>query len=270
MTTGFIPIRRRFRVRRIRQVGILAKSLFYTGVKTVSNALRLPVTNHVIYTSRPPTSVVAGSGLECIRTGTFPHYEAMRGSVFQEMGFDALMGNTSMVPRTRVIWAERLLRFALRGMNAIGPIIRLLSRDDRWKYPTFGLSRKLCWWLHRTNRGRTKPDAFVVEVYNPGEEPVRMQLAMDFPPETRKDLAHTVQIQPRFRTTLDFPPGYSRHDFERRLFQSVTESGMQFTISLTPQADTTARLVFLLADFVKYRHPVSRKEPQIKCLVWGS
>jgi HAD superfamily phosphatase (TIGR01681 family) len=38
---------------------------------------------------------------------------------------------------------------------------------------------------------------------------------------------------------------------------------------LVPEADSNARLVFLCADFVKYkRHPAPQHKRQIKCVVW--
>jgi hypothetical protein len=75
---------------------------------------------------------------------------------------------------------------------------------------------------------------------------------------------------PRFITTLHFPPGYSRHEFESRLFRSVTDSGLGFGISLTPEADTLAKLVFLSADFITYRNKKTSQttRPAVKCVVW--
>jgi len=187
---------------------------------------------------------------------------------FKKWAVIAAMGNTCMESRFRLVWEERLIGLAARVINAAGPFIHWITADDRWDSLTFVLSRRLSSWLHRRNKGRSKPDAFVLEIYNPGAE-VRMQLVMDYDPQGRKELAKAVQIKPRFRTSITLPTGYSRYDFERRLFQSVTETGLPFTISLTPEADSSAKLVFLSADFVTYRNKkVSGKTPPIKCVVW--
>jgi FkbH-like protein len=120
-------------------------------------------------------------------------------------------------------------------------------------------------WLHKRNKGNTKPDVFLLEIYNLART-VRMQLSMDYAPKARKELT---QIRSRFHTTLDVPTGYSRHEFDRRLFQSFTETGLPFNISLTPEADSSARLVFLSADFVTYRNKKrSGRATPIKCVVW--
>ncbi len=189
---------------------------------------------------------------------------------FKKWGVLAATGNTAMAPRSRVAWQERGSVFAGRILSALGPMIGRITRDERWQYPVFGLSRRVSNWLHGRNKGRTKPDAFMLEVYNPGGEQVRMQLGMDYAPEAQHGLSKMVQIRPRFRTTISFAPGYSRHEFERRLFESFTDTGLAFNITLTPEADTSARLVFLSADFIRYRAQKSAtpKLPDIKCVVW--
>jgi FkbH-like protein len=223
-----------------------------------------------LYDARPDTRC------RRFRFGIYPNrnFSSFRGYgaevAFKKWGVLAAMGNTAMAPRARVARLERLAVFAGRILSAIGPIVCRITRDERWQYPVFGLSRRISTWLHRRNRGRTKPDAFLLEVYNPSAEPVRMQLGMDYAPEARRSFADTVQIRPRFRTTVAFAPGYSRHEFDRRLFESFTETGLPFNIGLAPEADTAVRLVFLAADFIRYRNrkTSAAKLPVVKCVVW--
>ena len=203
-----------------------------------------------------------------------PNFSSFRGYgaevAFKKWGVLAATGNTAMEPRSRVARQERLAVFAGRIISVIGRIIGRFTRDERWRYPVFAVSRRLSSWLHRRNKGRTRPDAFLLEIYNPGSEPVRMQLAMDYAPEAQHRLASLVQIRPRFRTTIALAPGYSRHEFDRRLFESFTETGLPFNITLTPEADSFAHLVFLSADFIRYRTRKfsTAKLPDVKCVVW--
>ena len=189
---------------------------------------------------------------------------------FKKWGIFGAQGNTAMVPKSLLIWEERLFNLASRMLGWIGPLVSRFDWNEGWRYPSFGLSRRISTWLHRRNKGRTKPDAFLLEIYNPGAEAVRMQLGMGYDPHGRNELAKTVQIQPRFRTTLTFPKGYSRHEFDRRLFQSFTETGLPFNIALVPEADTSAKLVILTADFVIYRNKTGagKSRTAIKCVVW--
>jgi FkbH-like protein len=185
---------------------------------------------------------------------------------FKKWGVFAATGNTAMAPKGWIVFAEQLIAIAAPLLNAAGPLLRKVTGDERWIHPVFGLTRRFSDWLHRRNKGRTKPDGFLLEVFNPAET-IRMQLVMDYAPEARAQFQNLVNIRPRFRTTVELPPGYSRHEFDRRLFQSFTETGLQFNIALTPEADTSVRLVFLSADFVTYSKK-SAAGPQIKCVVW--
>jgi FkbH-like protein len=201
----------------------------------------------------------------------FKSFRGYGGEVaFKKWGVLAAMGNTAVAPSSRIVWFERCAAIAARGLNAVGPLIGRITKDERWGYPTFGISRRFTSWLHQRNKGRSKPDAFLLEVYNPASEVVRMQLAMDYAPEARRKNPDMVQIQPRFRTTIAFGPGYSRHEFDRKLFESFTETALPFNITLTPEADSALRLVFLSADFVRYRNKrtATAKRPDIKCVVW--
>ena len=185
---------------------------------------------------------------------------------FKKWGVFAATGNTAMASKGWIVFVERLTAIAAPLLNAGGPLLRRITGDERWIHPVFGLTRRFSNWLHRRNKGRTKPDAFLLEVFNPAQM-VRMQLVMDYAPEAREQFQNLVHIRPRFRTTVELPPGYSRHEFDRRLFQSFTETGLPFNIALTPEADTSVRLVFLSADFVSYRKKTAGG-PQVKCVVW--
>jgi FkbH-like protein len=200
-------------------------------------------------------------------------FDSVRGYaaevLFKKWGVFAATGNTAMVSKRQLLWTERVVGMVAPALNFTAPVMRRLTRDERWTYPTFGLARRICSWLHRRNGGKTKPDAFLLEVFNPAE-PVQVQLAMDYAPTTHQSPESTVQIRPRFRTTLRFPRGYSRHEIDQRLFQGFTDGSLPFNISLTPEADTSLRLVVISADFVAYRVKPSRAAaaPAIKCVVW--
>jgi len=79
-----------------------------------------------------------------------------------------------------------------------------------------------------------------------------------------------VQLMPSFVTTVEFPTGYSSREIQASMFHSVTGSGKPFKISLIPEADNNARLVFLTADFVKFaKTPAAASDAKkIKCVVW--
>jgi len=188
---------------------------------------------------------------------------------FKKWGRIVTTGNTAMEPMNRLIWKERLIPVAARLIRLLAPLGYLIRRDDSLRWPNLKFMDRLCLMLHRWNKGNTKPDAFVLEVYNPGNEAVRMQLVMDYVPEARAKIGPDAEFRHRLRTTVQLEKGYSRHEFERRLFESFTETGLPFNISITPEADKSARLVFLTADFVTYASkPAGKSAPAVKCVVW--
>jgi FkbH-like protein len=118
-----------------------------------------------------------------------------------------------------------------------------------------------------------KPEAFLLEVYNPTEHTINIQLSMSLSKEVRKDCPQLIQLNSpnsTFKTTVVLNSGYSRHEFPCHAFEAVTESGLPFDIALTPEADSAVRLVFLTADFVNYQEKKTslQLKPDIKCVVW--
>jgi FkbH-like protein len=178
-------------------------------------------------------------------------------------------GRLALFPVRSVLSREKLIQWAAPVADAVGKIFGRITKNDNWDSVTYiGLQR-----LARRANGNDPttqfPDALLFEVYNPGAEAIRMQLNIlaKNGEDSGKDL---VQLQPSFVTTLTFPPGYSRHEIAASRFRSVVVPGGFFTISMIPEADNNARLVFLTADFVKFiAHPASQKNSdKIKCVVW--
>jgi HAD superfamily phosphatase (TIGR01681 family) len=76
-------------------------------------------------------------------------------------------------------------------------------------------------------------------------------------------------IVPPMIHTIALPPGYSRNEFDVHSLDRFLLPRVPFLVTLVPEADNNARLVFLCADFVKYkRRPVPHHKGQIKCVVW--
>src|SRR5262245_36307329 len=54
---------------------------------------------------------------------------------FKKWGRIFTAGNTAVEPVSKVIWKERLIPYAARMANAVGPLIRRVTHDDRWTWP---------------------------------------------------------------------------------------------------------------------------------------
>jgi len=181
-------------------------------------------------------------------------------------------GATAIYPlRTAMRWERRIERLA--GLtNLVGKAAYRLNGKHTWAALTYELSERLMRALNRRAKERLEPDAFLLEVYNPMPQHARLQLIFSmFRENNHGDNNHrpNVSAVPPIIRTIDLPPGYSRNEFDVRSLDRFLLPRVPFLITLVPEADSNARLVFLCADFVKYkRAPVSQHKGRIKCVVW--
>lgn len=207
-----------------------------------------------------------------------PAFHSLRGHGaevwFKKWGKLEARGNTFMESVRATLSKERLLERASRAALLIGPVPAGVMRDDRWRHLAHSIQERIGRRLHRRHRQTEPPDAFLLEVYNPTAHSCRIQLSMGLAKEAVAGGAGLAHRIPPFVTTLELQPGFNRHEIDRHAFEHVTECGQPFDIALTPEADSSARLVFLALDFVSFTHAPRKdpgqapRAPGIKCLVW--
>lgn len=178
-------------------------------------------------------------------------------------------GNTRLEPVDRVLRQEERVGASAPWLNAAGRLVHGVTRDARWRHLTHTVLERKARKLHRGDKPLS-PEAFVLEVYNPGDRPVRLQLTMSI---ARQEVGRDVtELPPPFTTTVELAPGYNRTTIEAIRFRSITDAAMPFDIALIPEADGDARLVFLMADFVRFAAATSKggapKRPDIKCVAF--
>ena len=180
------------------------------------------------------------------------------------------LGNLSLSPTRSVLWRERIIQWGSPITNFLGTVIGKFTKNINWDSITYIALGKLAQRINRPNPGSSLPDVFLLEVYNPTPEVVRLQL--NFIQGKGEGLATSElsQLGPSFVRTVTLPRGYSRHEIESSLFRSVVASGKSFRVSMIPEADSNARLVFLTADFVKFakKPAASSNATKVKCVVW--
>src|SRR6185312_8677218 len=112
-----------------------------------------------------------------------PRFPSVRGYgaevTFKKWGKIEARGNTLLLPSDVTLWTERMVGLSAPLLNAFGAFVHRLTRDGRWSYLEHSLLERLGRWLHRKNdpNSRQQPDLFLLEVYNPMNVPVRMQLS---------------------------------------------------------------------------------------------
>lgn len=178
--------------------------------------------------------------------------------------------NLALQPISSILAQEKLTQLAAPIANVVGKAIGSALRDQNWDSGTYIATERLARHLDHARPQGKLPDAFLLEVYNPGSETVRFQLSFNLSNDENGPNQGFVQLGPSFTTMVSFPSGYSRYEVGIERLQAVIASEKPIKISLTPEADNNPRLVFLAADFVKFKKkPAGSPRPaQIKCVVW--
>lgn len=172
--------------------------------------------------------------------------------VFKRWGKIEARGNATLLRPGLVKMLEAGAQAAAPALNRLGRMVRRPTKDIRWSYLTFSLLERMNSWLHGRRNAGEIPDAFVVEVYNPGEAEIAILLAMTV---DRTKLARQVtadHVPPPVMERIVLPPGYTRVDLPRSRFESLIAADFPFGITLTPDGAEGAHLVFLSLDFVSY------------------
>jgi FkbH-like protein len=181
--------------------------------------------------------------------------------------------NSAILPLRSMLRLERSLERAASVGNGIGALAHRLRGGSNLEQLTYISLGKLSRSINRRRHLRPQPEAFLLEVYNPELSDVRLQIifsiALDDLPNSSPDVAQV----PPITTTVVLPPGYSHHEFKTALFQQFLDRELPFKITIVPEGDTNAHLVFLTADFVTFR---ADRDPQrnslgsslVKCVVW--
>ncbi len=204
------------------------------------------------------------------RNTTFPSLRGAGAEVtFKTWGRLKANGNTRMEPVLTLLWKERLMGLGLRAANAWGGLLFNITGNPRWKTVAPDLDNRFR-RLHRRDKTRRRPDAFLVEVYNPSPNPVTVQLQMRIGEDLFDQARDPTTVPPPFTAAVPLRSGYSRHEFEWSLFLPIIETGLPFKMTVVPEGETQSTLVFLTLDFVTYRDKKTRQpiEKNIKCVVF--
>ncbi|MCC6585332.1 MAG: HAD-IIIC family phosphatase [Bryobacterales bacterium] len=173
--------------------------------------------------------------------------------VFKRWGMLTARGNATMFGEHTVKRLERTAGAVSPVTNWIGRLCDKLFGDIRYSYLTFALLERFNDWLLRRPKAE-RPDAFVVECYNPTSTDFTMHLHMavdrtQLPKSVRPD-----QLPPPYNSKLVIGPGYFREEIPLTAFERIVETKLPFNLSLAPDAagQTATHLVFLTLDFVTY------------------
>jgi FkbH-like protein len=175
--------------------------------------------------------------------------------VFKRWGNLAARGNATMLRAGRVRWMERVAAALSPASNRIGRLLGGASGDIRFSYVTFALLERFNRWLLKRKR-MVRPDAFVIECYNPGPTDVAVQFQVTIDRGKLPESVRPDQLPPPFHAKLTIAPGYFRQDIPGSFLERILETQFAFDLSVIPDGgEEGTHLVFLTLDFVTYDDP---------------
>ena len=186
--------------------------------------------------------------------------------VFRRWGKIEAKGNARLYPSWMVKAAERVAGGASPLLNGLGKAVARATGDKRWGWLSFSLLDRLAQRLGRP--GAAVPDAFVVEIYNPGDEPATLLLSMAVDRTRLTEPLRPDQLPRPLLRRMTIPPGHVRLDVPRAEFAPLLASGLPFGIALTPEAAEGTHLVFLTLDFVSLPEAPQAARPAAKCVIF--
>src|SRR5208283_2055784 len=133
------------------------------------------------------------------------HFRSLRGYgaevVFKKWGKLEARGNTYLLPVENALQIERAAILSSPLANLFGSATASLVADERWNWLTHSLEERLTRWLHHRRKRSFGPDAFLLEVYNPSANAVKLQLVMTVAKEASAGAVSSAE-EPSFRATL--------------------------------------------------------------------
>jgi FkbH-like protein len=212
------------------------------------------------------------------RNAAFPSAAGYGGEViFKRWGKLEARGNAMVMRPGMVRFLEACVSLGAPLLNRVGALAGRLSGDIRWSYLTHSLLERFNFWLLRRRRPDALPDAFVIEIYNPGlaDAVLLFSMAVD---RTKVPGAVAPGDLPRpVLRKLVVPPGHFREDLPRSSFGDLIASNLPFNLAITPEAVEGTHLVFLSLDFVRFKSAArgripaagaDRRRPNAKCVIF--
>jgi FkbH-like protein len=191
---------------------------------------------------------------------------------FKKWGKLEAFGNAAIWPMRSILRWERSLERAAPMADRVGKLAHRLNGGATSRQLSYIVLNKLSRSFHGRRQAKTRPEAFLLEVYNPDVREVRLQIIFSLSADDLPSGGIYFRSVPPVTKTIVLPPGYSRHDFESSAFQRILDQGLPFKITMVPEAETNIRLVFLTADLVTFKTVAPQQRVRsvapVKCVVW--
>ena len=169
---------------------------------------------------------------------------------FRRWGKLEAQGNGAMLPVNEVRRQERLLTLAAPVAGKVGRGIARLTGQTRWATAMEALHKRINERLLAGDDHRALPDAFLAEIVNPGDAPVRLILTAMIDKARLTRAVRSDQLPRPMTLAIEAKPGFSRHVLPVGDMRDILMSGLPFNLALTPAGGDDAHLIFRRLDLV--------------------
>ena len=202
--------------------------------------------------------------------------------VFGQWGKLEARGNTVLARNGLVTFIESVVPRLQKLVNAFGRLVRRLGGSAPWTSLSFELLDYASKRLQKASTQKEAPDGFLMEIYNPADEPCKVKFACAVAGSKMLSIPASGKLALPYWKQLDLHTGYNRLFIPYADLSSVVESGLPYNVSFTPEQESGTQLVFISADFVAVDDPDSflsepvasiplgstKEQPAVKCVVF--
>jgi len=169
---------------------------------------------------------------------------------FRRWGKLEAQGNAALLPVNEVRRTERLLTAATPLLAPVGRGLTKITGQARWATAMEALHKRINDRLQARGGQAHAPDAFLAEIINPGDAPVRTTLTAMIDKARLTRAVRSDQLPRSMSVAIEAPPGFSRHVIPVDDMREILLSGLPFNLAITPSDGDDVHLIFRRLDLV--------------------
>lgn len=169
---------------------------------------------------------------------------------FRRWGKLEAQGNSALMATAQVRLIERLLVAATPFVSVVGRGITKLTGQTRWSTAMEALHKNINDRLQAGRRAEPAPNAFVAEMINPSERPVRLLLTASVDKLRMQRNLPADQLPKPMTAAIEATPGFSQHVMPLDKMREILGAGLPFNLALAPADGGDEHLIFRRLDLV--------------------
>lgn len=171
---------------------------------------------------------------------------------FRRWGKLEAQGNAALLPAMQVRRVERALNALTPVVGPVGRGLAKLTGQTRWATAMEAMHKRINDRLAERGARGLAPDAFIAEIVNPGDQPVRLTFTAMVDKARLTRSVRSDQLPRSMSVGIEATPGFSRHEVPAAAMSDILTSGLPFNLAITPADGDDAHLIFRRLDLVAF------------------